>query len=38
MIHNALSRNKKNLTRAASELGISRPALYGLMDKLGIER
>jgi len=38
MIHRALARNKKNLTRAASELGISRPALYGLMDKLGIER
>jgi len=38
MIHRALNRNKKNLTRAASELGISRPALYDLMDKLGIER
>jgi two-component system NtrC family response regulator len=38
MIHRALSRNKKNLTRAASELGISRPGLYDLMDKLGIER
>ena len=38
MIHRALARNKKNLTRAASELGISRPGLYDLMDKLGIER
>ena len=38
MIHRALTRNKKNLTRAASELGISRPGLYDLMDKLGIER
>jgi two-component system NtrC family response regulator len=38
MIHRSLTRNKKNLTRAASELGISRPALYDLMDKLGIER
>ena len=38
MIHRALSRNKGHLTRTASELGISRPSLYGLMDKLGIER
>ena len=38
MIHRALTRNKRNLTRAASELGISRPSLYDLMDKLGIER
>ena len=38
MIHRALSRNKGHLTRTASELGISRPGLYDLMDKLGIER
>jgi two-component system, NtrC family, response regulator len=38
MIHRALSRNKGHLTRTASELGISRPSLYGLMDKLGIVR
>jgi len=38
MIHRALSRNKKNLTRAASELGISRPSLYDMMDKLGISK
>ena len=38
MIDNALSRNKGNLTRAASDLGISRPSLYDLMDKLGISK
>lgn len=38
MVHRALARNKGNLTRTASELGISRPSLYDLMDKLGIER
>ena len=38
LVHQALARNKGNLTRAASELGISRPSLYDLMDKLGIER
>jgi len=38
MINRALSRNKGHLTRTASELGISRPGLYDLMDKLGIER
>jgi len=38
MIHRALSRNKGHLTRTALELGISRPGLYDLMDKLGIER
>ena len=38
MVQSALARNGGNLTRAASELGISRPGLYDLMDKLGIER
>jgi two-component system NtrC family response regulator len=38
MVQRALARNKGNLTSAASELGISRPSLYDLMDKLGIER
>jgi two-component system NtrC family response regulator len=38
MIYRALTRNKNNLTRAAAELGVSRPALYDLMDKLEIER
>jgi two-component system NtrC family response regulator len=38
MIQGALARNKGNLTRTASELGVSRPSLYDLMDKLGIAR
>ena len=38
LVHRALTRNKGNLTRTASELGISRPSLYDLMDKLGIKR
>ena len=36
LIQRALARNKGNLTRTASELGISRPTLYDLMDKLGM--
>jgi len=36
MIQRAQARNKGNLTRTASELGISRPTLYDLMDKLGM--
>jgi two-component system NtrC family response regulator len=32
----ALATNKGNLTHTASELGVSRPTLYELMDKLGI--
>jgi two-component system NtrC family response regulator len=35
-IQRALNKNKGNLTRTSSELGISRPTLYDLMDKLGI--
>jgi two-component system, NtrC family, response regulator len=38
MIRQAIAKSDGNLTRAASELGISRPSLYDLMDKLGIER
>ena len=38
MVQRALARNKGHLTRTASELGISRPGLYDLMDRLGIER
>ena len=38
MIQQALARNKGNLTQTATELGISRPTLYELMEKLGIER
>lgn len=36
LIERALAKNKGNLTRTASALGISRPTLYELMDKLGI--
>ena len=36
MVSRALARNKGHLTRTASELGISRPSLYNLMEKLGI--
>jgi two-component system NtrC family response regulator len=38
MVQRALARSKGNLTHAAVELGISRPTLYELMGKLGIER
>jgi two-component system NtrC family response regulator len=37
-IARAMQRNKGNLTKTASDLGISRPSLYDLMDKLGIEK
>ena len=36
LIQRAVIRNSGNLTRAASELGISRPTLYDLIEKLGI--
>jgi two-component system NtrC family response regulator len=38
MIAEAMARYKGNLARAAEELGISRPALYELMVRLGIPR
>ena len=38
MILKVLARQKDNITRAAEELGISRPTLYELMEKLGIAR
>ena len=34
----ALTRNKWNLTRTASEIGVSRPTLYEMIEKLGIEK
>jgi two-component system NtrC family response regulator len=37
-IQRALAENKGNITQAAIELGISRPTLYELMEKLGIEK
>jgi two-component system, NtrC family, response regulator len=38
LVLSALARNQDNMTRTADELGISRPTLYELMEKLGIER
>ncbi|MEZ5276869.1 MAG: PEP-CTERM-box response regulator transcription factor [Opitutaceae bacterium] len=38
MITDALKRNEGKITQAAEQLGISRPTLYDLMGKLGIER
>jgi two-component system NtrC family response regulator len=34
----ALHRNRGNMSQAAAQLGISRPTLYALLEKLGIER
>ena len=38
MIQRTLARHKGNVTRTAAELGVSRPTLYELMEKLGIEK
>ncbi len=38
MVQRALARHRGNITQSAVELGISRPTLYELMDKLGIPR
>jgi two-component system NtrC family response regulator len=38
LIKGAIASNNGNLSRAAAELGISRPTLYELIEKLGIER
>lgn len=38
MIQNTLAKNKGNITQTAEELGISRPTLHQLIEKLGIER
>ena len=37
-IMNALRRNRKNVTQAARELGISRMTLYRLMERLDFAR
>ena len=34
----ALERNRNNVTAAAKELGVSRPTIYELMNKLGISK
>jgi len=36
VIQRALTRNKGNISKSASELGVSRPTLYEMMDKLKI--
>jgi two-component system NtrC family response regulator len=36
MVQQALKRNSGKITAAAADLGISRPTLYELMEKLGI--
>ncbi len=38
LILKSLVRNRGNLTKAAMELGVSRPTLYDLMDKFGIPK
>ena len=38
IILKAIARNENNLTKAASDLGVSRPTLYDLMEKLGIPK
>ena len=38
LVMKALDRNKGNITKASKELNVSRPTLYELMEKLGIER
>jgi two-component system NtrC family response regulator len=38
MIQNALRKHSGKISPAASELGVSRPTLYDLMDKLGIAK
>jgi len=37
-IRRSLAKNKGNVSRTAADLGVSRPTLYGLMEKLGIGR
>jgi len=38
LVKSALQRHRGNISRAATDLGISRPTLYDLMDKLGIKQ
>ena len=38
LVQRALARNKGKVTQAAADLGVSRPTLYELMEKLGIAR
>jgi two-component system NtrC family response regulator len=38
LILKALTRNSRNVTKAAADLGLSRPTLYDLMEKYGIPK
>jgi len=38
LVQRALQRHQGNVSKAAADLGISRPTLYELLEKLGIER
>ncbi len=38
LVQRALARSKGNLTQAAADLGVSRPTLYELMEKLGVPK
>ncbi len=38
LVIKALARHQQNMSRAADELGVSRPTLYELMEKLGIDK
>jgi len=38
LIERAMARNKGNLTKTAEELAVSRPTLYEMMERLGIEK
>jgi two-component system NtrC family response regulator len=38
MVQQALKKNSGRITSAAADLGISRPTLYELMEKLGISK
>jgi two-component system NtrC family response regulator len=38
IIQRSLRKNKGSITKVAKELGVSRPTLYELMQKLGIEK
>jgi two-component system NtrC family response regulator len=38
VVQDALRRNQGKITPAALELGVSRPTLYELMERLGIAR
>ena len=38
MIKEALRKHSGNISAAATELGISRPTFYELMEKLGVQK